>query len=69
MPSVNAVQRLLPFKLTDSESEAAEPNHDKNLDTHADDYNAQHGKTCSQSVVGELSTHARDTHLTKLIKL
>ena len=31
------------------------------IDTHADDYNSQHGKTCSQSIVGEL-------HLTTLIK-
>jgi hypothetical protein len=32
------------------------------IDTHADDYNSQHGKTCSQSIGGEL-------HLTDLIKL
>ena len=32
------------------------------IDTHADDYNSQHGKTCSQIIVGEL-------HLTELIKL
>ena len=38
-----------------------EPSHDQNLDTHADDYNSQHGKTCSQRIVGEL-------HLTYLIK-
>ena len=25
------------------------------IDTHANDYNAQHGKTCSQRIVGELS--------------
>jgi hypothetical protein len=39
-----------------------EPSHDKIFDTHADDYNSQHGKTISQSIVGEL-------HLTILNKL
>ncbi len=24
------------------------------IDTHAHDYNSQHGKTCSKSIVGEL---------------
>ena len=38
------------------------PSHDKNFDTHADDYNSQYDKTCRQSIVGEL-------HLTNLIKL
>ena len=39
-----------------------DPSHDNTIDTHADDYNSQHGKTCSQRIVGEL-------HLTALIKL
>jgi len=32
------------------------------IDTHTDDYKPQYGKTCNQSIVGEL-------HLTYLIKL
>ncbi len=32
------------------------------IDTHADDYYSQHGKTCRQGIVGKL-------HLTDLIKL
>jgi len=39
-----------------------EPSHVKNFVTQADDSNSNNGKTCSQSIVGEL-------HLTYLIKL
>jgi hypothetical protein len=31
------------------------------IDTHVDDYNSQHGKTCRKNIFGEL-------HLTDLIK-
>ncbi len=37
-----------------------EPSHDKNFDTYADDYNSQHGKTGSQSIVGDLSRFSRE---------
>ncbi len=38
-----------------------DPGHDKHFDTHAHDYNAQHGKACSQTV--------SELHLTYLIKI
>ncbi len=34
------------------------------IDKHADDYNSQHGNTCSMSIVGYLSRFSREPHLT-----
>lgn len=46
--------------LTSDNLKNDEPSHGNNIDIHTDDFNSQHGKTCSQSIVGELSTHARE---------